>query len=151
MGHLGNSTPITTVQDKEVLLTDSKGQNFKIKLSNLAEAVRQVMPVATSDKNGLMSISDRNKLRDIDVSQDSSKAINIGKVNGIFRFRVWSTTHEMSAYLISSFEPSVSYMGGINIASIGYSFSFNSSKELILVDEIEGRITHVAGMAEYIV
>lgn len=53
--HLGNSTPIATVQDKEILLTSDTGQTFKMKLSDLAEAIRLTIPTATSEKNGLMS------------------------------------------------------------------------------------------------
>lgn len=55
MGHLGQGTPITTVQDKEIVLTASDGQTFKMKVTDLAEAVRQVMPVATVGGNGLQS------------------------------------------------------------------------------------------------
>lgn len=54
MGHLGDSTPITTVEGEEILLTDSQGQTFKIKASDLAEAMRKVMPVATLKENGVM-------------------------------------------------------------------------------------------------
>ena len=57
MGHLGDSDKITTVQDKEILLTDNKGQTFKMKASDLAEAVRQVMSVATVENNGLLASS----------------------------------------------------------------------------------------------
>lgn len=52
--NLGNSTRITTVQDKEIVLTGSDGHTFKMKIADLAEAVRQVMPVATNIANGLM-------------------------------------------------------------------------------------------------
>lgn len=55
MGHLGQSTPITTVQDKEIVLTASDGHTFKMKIADLAEAVRQVMPVATNNTNGLIN------------------------------------------------------------------------------------------------
>lgn len=55
MGHLGEGTQITTVQDKEIVLTASNGQHFKMKITDLAEAVRQVMQVVTSENNGLMS------------------------------------------------------------------------------------------------
>lgn len=55
MGHLGQSTPISTVQDKEIVLTGSDGHTFKMKIADLAEAVRQVMPIATQEQNGLMN------------------------------------------------------------------------------------------------
>lgn len=61
MGHLGQSTEITTIQDKEIVLTSSDGHTFKMKVTDLAEAVRQVMPVATSEKSGLMSANDRKQ------------------------------------------------------------------------------------------
>lgn len=55
MATLGDGTPITTVQDKEIVLTATNGEYFKMKIADLAEAVRQVMPVATPEKDGLMS------------------------------------------------------------------------------------------------
>lgn len=54
MGHLGQGTPITTVLDKEVVLTGSDGQTFKMNVTDLAEAVRQVMRVATKNTSGLI-------------------------------------------------------------------------------------------------
>lgn len=54
MATLGDGTPITTVEDKEIVLTSVDGQYFRMKIADLAEAVRQVMPVATSESNGLL-------------------------------------------------------------------------------------------------
>lgn len=65
--HLGESTPITTVQDKEIVLTSVDGQNFRMKIADLAEAVRQVMPVATSEMNGMMSSNIINLLSHMDI------------------------------------------------------------------------------------
>lgn len=59
--NLGESTPITTVQDKEVVLTSTTGQTFRMKVTDLAESIRQVMPVATTIDNGLMSSVDKSK------------------------------------------------------------------------------------------
>ena len=54
MAKLSDGASITTVQDKEIVLTGTDGQFFKMKITDLAEAVRQVMQVATSENNGLM-------------------------------------------------------------------------------------------------
>ena len=54
MGHLGQGTSITTVQDKEIVLTSTTGQMFKMNITDLAEAVRQVMLVATPNREGLV-------------------------------------------------------------------------------------------------
>ena len=61
MAHLGQSTEITTVQSEEVVLTGTDGQTFKMKVADLSEAIRQVMPVATMLGNGLMSSVDKSK------------------------------------------------------------------------------------------
>lgn len=53
MGHLGEGTEITTVEDKEIVLTATNGQHFRMKIADLAEAMRQVMPEATSEQKGL--------------------------------------------------------------------------------------------------
>lgn len=57
MGHLGQGTEITTVQDKEIVLTSIDGHNFRMKIDDLAEAVRKVMKDATVDSSGLMPAS----------------------------------------------------------------------------------------------
>lgn len=55
MGHLGQSTPITTVGDKEIVLTASNGQNFRMKVADLAEAVRLNMQSADESISGLLT------------------------------------------------------------------------------------------------
>ena len=55
MGKLNEGTQIKSIKDEYVLLTDPNGQQLYIKLLDLAEAVRSVMPVVTSDNNGLMN------------------------------------------------------------------------------------------------
>ena len=57
MATLGDGKNITTVGDKEIVLTSITGEQFKMKIADLAEAVRQVMPVATAEKNGLLASS----------------------------------------------------------------------------------------------
>lgn len=74
--HLGNSTPIATVQDKEILLTSDTGQTFKMKLSDLAEAIRLTIPTATSEKNGLMS--SEFCLKSYTVTKDNSFILSEG-------------------------------------------------------------------------
>lgn len=54
MGHLGQGTQITTVEDKEIVLTSVDGQHFRMQVSDLAEAIRKVMRVATNNTNGLI-------------------------------------------------------------------------------------------------
>lgn len=78
MGHLGQGVEITTIQDNEIVLTASNGQHFRMKIADLAEAVRQVMPVATTEKNGLMGTSDRNRNRifSLQVGEEVNTGIN---------------------------------------------------------------------------
>lgn len=55
MAHLGQSIGITTVKEEEIVLTGSDGQTFKIKMADLTEAIREVMPVSTNNQKGLAS------------------------------------------------------------------------------------------------
>ncbi len=67
MATLGDGKSITTVGDKEIVLTSITGEQFKMKITDMAEAVRQVMSTVTKDKNGLMSYERMNSLNNIDI------------------------------------------------------------------------------------
>lgn len=53
INHLGNCDRVTTINNEDVVLTDSEGKRFKINKVDLAEVIRQVMPVATYGIKGL--------------------------------------------------------------------------------------------------
>ena len=53
MGKLNETTQVNTIGSEFVLLTDSNGLPVRISKNNLAEAVRNVMSEATTEKNGL--------------------------------------------------------------------------------------------------
>lgn len=81
MPTLGDGAQITTVEDKEIVLTATNGQYFRMKIADLAEAVRQVMPVVTSVGNGLM---EKNMFSTIKSSaiypKDTDSSVDINKL-----------------------------------------------------------------------
>ena len=52
---LNEAPQVNTINNEYVLLTDSNGLPIRIKVTDLAEAIRNVMSTVTSDKNGLVS------------------------------------------------------------------------------------------------
>ncbi|ALJ58038.1 hypothetical protein BcellWH2_00775 [Bacteroides cellulosilyticus] len=53
MGKLSEAAIVNSINSEYVLLTDSNGLPVRISKNNLAEAVRNVMSEATTEKNGL--------------------------------------------------------------------------------------------------
>lgn len=58
MGKLNEATIVNSINSEYVLLTDNNGLPVRISKNNLAEAVRNVMSEATTEKNGLKPASE---------------------------------------------------------------------------------------------
>lgn len=97
MTHLGQSTEITTVQDKDIVLTSTTGQPFRMKVADLAEAIRQVMPVVSMTNNGLMS-KDYSQIYIPDPANGAARYYKIGSVSNIFEgFKLMVVSKETGA------------------------------------------------------
>ena len=133
MGHLGESAPITTVEDKEVVLTGSDGQLFKMKLADLTEAVRQVMPMATSDKNGLMSYGFFNSIIILELNMRTDEIYDTG-INraGLLLIQNESVEHDLAMAII--FKNS---MCKIISRSSGIGFNDSTNSVVVVKDGVD--------------
>ena len=120
--NLGESTPITTVQNEEIVLTGSDGQTFRMKVADLSEAIRQVMPEVSVESNGLMSkngfIYRRRLFSDIDFNNIVDTGYYFNEVgNGI------NNSHAPESYgvliVINPIPNSYEYIFQLHIDFIG--------------------------------
>ncbi|MDY3789365.1 hypothetical protein [Bacteroides fluxus] len=118
-------------------------------ISPTLEEVVSKMPVATESSKGLMSVDDRLNLRLINIMNSTDKKINLGRVYGLFRFVLWSSTNSPSLYLIDAIGGNITYIAGYDIAAINYSLAVDSNGNLTLsYNGTSYRTTHIRGVAE---
>lgn len=102
---LNEATQVNSINNEYITLMDANGSPLKINKADLAEVIRDNMPVATTDKNGLYSKSYIAKA--FTTSSTNSKVIKLfsckksgfsGKISLLFRRSELDIISEFSVY-----------------------------------------------------
>lgn len=139
MAKLSDGQLINTVNGQKAVLTADDGQQFRINMSDLAEVIRKVMPVATGTNNGLFGYIDAVKLSTISFNSGASggepdKWYRIGSYQtGEFRpirmlldYGTWNLSNRTKLDVTIVAHPGgVIATGSINDQTIGYVISGN--------------------------
>ena len=101
MAKLSDGDIITTINNEEIVLTDADGKQLRMEKSFLAEAVRQVMREASSERKGLMNPSFFNAMKthspDLSVNYVYDSEIKHGC---LFIVKNETRTHDMAMALL---------------------------------------------------